>query len=140
MGVVNRALLWVAWAIPPTALCAAIYIAVVIPLSVGTVPHLQGNLVSLVVAAISATALAPICIIPWVILARIFPKIEHSSSTLTIAFAAWVCLLGEITTVLIYREQPSLVHLVPFALGALAIVSPRFFVQSLSVSALATDH
>ena len=79
-----RSLLWVAWSVPPTALCAAIYIAVVIPLSVGTHPHLSGNLASLAVAALSASALAPVCIIPWVVLAQVFPKIEHSPSTLAI--------------------------------------------------------
>jgi hypothetical protein len=142
MRILNRALLWVAWAIPPTALCAAIYIAVIVPFSVGAVPHLSGNFASLAFAAISATALAPVCIIPWVVLARIFPKIESSSATLAIAFATWVCLLGESTTVVIYGEQPAVIHLLPFVLGALAIMSPRFFVRSLSVSgsALATDH
>ncbi len=130
----SRTLFWVAWSVPPTALFAALYIGVVVPVWVGSEPNLGGNLASLAIAALSASALSPFCILPWFALAHVVPSIERSPSILALAFVVWVCLLGEITTVLVYGEQPALIGLVPFALGATAVVSPRFLVPSLGVS------
>jgi len=128
-----RALLWVVWSVPVTAISTTLYIGVVIPVLVGSQPHLTANISSLVIAASSASVLVPICILPWVALANVFPSLEKSRSVLVITFFIWVCILGEITTVFVFREDPALVHLVPFAFAATAIVSPRFFVHSLSI-------
>lgn len=130
-----RSFLWTAWSVPPTALFAVLYIVVLMPMWIGYDPKLIGNVSALALGALTASLLAPICIVPWVAAASVLPGIERSIWILCIGFVVWVCLLGEFATVYLYGDEPSLTHLVPFSLGAVAIASPRFFVPSLSVSA-----
>jgi len=125
---------WTAWSMLFTGLCAAAYTAVAIPAAVGTVPHLAGNLTSLAAVAIAASLLSPACIIPWALIAYFFPCVERSYTIFGGLFVAWVCFFGAFTTSVVYREEVVVIHLVPFALGAFAIMSPRFFISSLKIA------
>lgn len=135
-GVLYSALRWAVWAIPSVAAFFALYVAFVLPISIGATARLQGNLLPLAAGSITTALVAAVCIFSWLVVARLLPQLEQRWSFLVPSFVVWVCLLGELSTVLVYREDPHVLHLVPFSLTALVILFPRFLDRSLSIGSI----
>ena len=78
----GRNLLWMAWAMPVAALAAVVALALLLPLSLGVIPEVGGNLSLLWVPALASSMSAPICILSWLPLTKLLPNLDRDSRIL----------------------------------------------------------